>query len=116
MGEILSKNKTMKTIALLIGLVAFNAMSQNENQPSENLTTQSKEMEVLIYPNPAIDNCVVKVEEGSNCSLINSTGAIIGTWKIDYSNTLHLSDLKSGIFQLLIEKDTVRVIKKIVVL
>jgi hypothetical protein len=101
----------MKTIALLIGLVAFNAMSQNENQLS-----QSKEMEVLIYPNPAIDNCVVKVDEGSSCSLINSSGTIIGTWKVDYTNTLHLSDLKSGIFQLLIEKDTFRVIKKIVVL
>jgi len=86
-------------------------MSQNENQLS-----QSKEMEVLIYPNPAIDNCVVKVDEGSSCSLINSSGTIIGTWKVDYTNTLHLSDLKSGIFQLLIEKDTFRVIKKIVVL
>lgn len=101
----------MKTITLLLGLVAFNAMSQNEN-----LTTQSKEMEVLIYPNPAIDNFVIKVDEGTNCSLINSAGTIIGTWKVDYSNTLHLSDLKSGIFQLVIEKDAVRVIKKIIVL
>jgi hypothetical protein len=91
-------------------------MSQNENQPSENITTRCKEMEVLIYPNPAIDNCIVKVDEGSNCSLINSTGTIIGTWKVDYSNTIHLSDLKSGIFQLLIEKENFRVIKKIVVL
>ncbi len=106
----------MKTIALLIGLVAFNAMSQKENQPSENLTTLCNEMEVLIYPNPAIDNCVVKVDEGSSCSLINSNGTLIGTWKVDYTNTLHLSDLKSGIFQLLIEKDSVRAIKKIVIL
>ena len=104
--------KYLANISLLF--IAINCKAQSKNDST--LIIQNKQMEVVIYPNPAIDNCIIKVEEGSCCSLISSSGTIIGTWNVDYSNTLYLSDLKSGIFQLLIEKDTLRVIKKIVVL
>ena len=108
--------KTFLSIfAIISSFISFSQSEINTTEKSE-ATILNKAMEVLIAPNPAVDKCTVIGEEGASCKVYSATGTYIGTWNFDNSNTVLLTDLPSGILQAVIEKDGVRVVKRIVVL
>jgi hypothetical protein len=109
----------MKDFFLFIAATSsFFTFGQSELTYSENTETSSisKKMEVFVSPNPAIEKCTILGEEGATCKVYSSTGTYIGTWNFENSNTVLLTDLPTGILQAVIEKNGVRVVKRIVVL
>lgn len=111
----------MKLLTLLSCVIlAQSVFSQQEILSSsiekKELSGHSQMMEVLISPNPAIDKCIIHGEQGSTCTLYSSLGTYIGKWIIEDSNTILLTDLPSGILQVIIEKNGTTIVKRIVVI
>ena len=96
---------------LVIMFFSLSTIGQTVNEEIKN-----NPLEILVYPNPMLDQCWVKADEGSNCELINSLGELIQSWTMDSKKLFLITDLKTGFYQLSIEKDGDKIIKKIVVL
>lgn len=112
----------MKFIAFVFNLfvLSFNLVGQDENLivRSEISSSIPKELEVLVYPNPILDQCIVEAEEGTLCLLLNLDGVELGKWVVDFSSRLVLSfsNWQSGTFLLILEKDGNKTVKKMVML
>lgn len=94
------------------------AQEEGESLKSESKTTEEtlQKLEVIVSPNPASDKCMIHGEEGASCTLYSSSGTYIGKWMIDQSNTVVLTDLPVGVFQVIIEKNGCIIVKKIVII
>ena len=96
---------------LVIMFFSLSTIGQTVNKEMKN-----NPLEILVYPNPMLEQCWVKADEGSNCEVINSLGELIQSWTMDSKKSFLITDLKTGFYQLSIEKDGDKIIKKIVVL
>ncbi|MFW6301961.1 MAG: T9SS type A sorting domain-containing protein [Bacteroidales bacterium] len=68
----------------------------------------------MVYPNPSSGDIFIKTESFSKCSLLSSTGQLLGEYELNQGK-LSLQNLKSGLYTILFYKDSSYVIKKIVV-
>jgi hypothetical protein len=95
-----------------------NCQQENSNVYFENneMKEAAKPLEIIIYPNPIIGNCYIKGEIGAICTVYSSEGTYVGKWDFYQSDTIVLTDLPIGVFQLFIEKDEKKIIKRIIVM
>ena len=68
-----------------------------------NKEIKNNPLEILVYPNPMLDQCWLKADEGSNCELINSLGELIQSWTMDSKKSFLITDLKTCFYQLSID-------------
>lgn len=82
---------------------------KDETKTQEVFTDQLGETSILIYPNPAESRITVEIEgledsKGNMISLYDQTGRLVLTLSdLSYSNTLNLSNLKTGIYFMVIK-------------
>lgn len=79
----------------------------------ENVTDYTNNLAVLVYPNPCTDYLMIENQEGKQAVLYNTLGQIVMIQSIGNSNQkMEMSLLKSGIYFLQIDNQTVKIIKK----
>ena len=102
---------------VLLTQFAFGQETTESNSlESKNSTEHLSAMEVIVSPNPATDKCSISGAEGATCTLYSSSGTYVGKWVFDDSKTVLLTDLPTGVFQAIIEKNGVTIVKRIVII
>ncbi|MCT4645106.1 MAG: T9SS type A sorting domain-containing protein, partial [Carboxylicivirga sp.] len=77
--------------------------------------TDTKELELALYPNPAINNCRIKGAESARISIYNLSGKLMQS-VTNYSadELINLSNFKSGIYIVKIEQNNATKIIKLI--
>ena len=69
--------------------------------------------EVSLYPNPVSDLLTISGAAGSEASLYDMTGRLMGSWQVSSDSwQLGTADLKSGVYMLRVGENTYRIVKK----
>ena len=73
----------------------------------------SSNLAIQVYPNPCTDYVMIENQEGKQVTLYNALGQIVMMQSIENSNEkMEVSHLKSGVYFLQIENQTVKIIKR----
>jgi hypothetical protein len=93
---------------------AFAQTSGNEIKDVEK-KRELASYEVLVSPNPSVDNVYINAPEGSICSVYSAAGTIVGTWEVR-ENGIDLNDLGMGSYIALITLDGQTLHRRFVIL
>lgn len=73
----------------------------------------SSNLAIQVYPNPCTDYVMIENQEGKQATLYNALGQIVMMQSIENSNEkMEMSLLKSGIYFLQIDNQTVKIVKR----
>lgn len=79
----------------------------------ETIDDYNTGLAIDIYPNPCTDYVMIENQEGKQAALYNALGQMVMNQSIENSNEkMEMSHLKSGIYFLQIDNQTVKIIKK----
>ena len=100
-------NNTSSTSYYYLRQVDHNGESENSEVIA--ITSSGKQVELLLYPNPAQDRLYIKEPDiyGAEFSIIDASGRVVKTGKLDGQSSIDLSELNSGLFSIgLLLEDT----------
>ena len=89
------KKSTILALLLLSG-TSFAQSSGNEIE-DVNKKRELASYEVVVSPNPSIDDVYINAPEGSICQIVSATGTYVGTWEVR-ENGIDLNDLGMGTY------------------
>ncbi|NLJ43462.1 MAG: T9SS type A sorting domain-containing protein [Bacteroidales bacterium] len=102
-----SGNRTSRKIVL--GSKSESGVETDNKKPTETFTDQIGESSISIYPNPAKSQITVEIQgmeenKGDMISLFDQSGRLVLTLSnLTYSNNLDLSNLKTGMYFMVIK-------------
>jgi hypothetical protein len=79
---------------LLLSAPSFAQTSGNEIVDL-NAKRELASYEVVVSPNPSVDNVYINAPEGSICKIVSTSGTYVGTWEVR-ENGIDLNDLGMG--------------------
>lgn len=83
----------------LIALLLLCAPSFAQTSETENLNSKRElaSYEVVVSPNPSVDNVFINAPEGSICQIVSASGTYVGTWEVRETG-IDLNDLGMGTY------------------
>jgi hypothetical protein len=89
------KKSTLMAL-LLLGGTSFAQSEANEIE-SINNKRELASYEVVVSPNPSVDDVYINAPEGSICKVVSATGTYVGTWEVR-DNGIDINDLGMGTY------------------
>jgi hypothetical protein len=89
------KKSTLLALLLLSG-TSF-AQSTGNQIEDINKKRELASYEVVVSPNPSVDDVYINAPEGSICQIVSATGTYVGTWEVREKG-IDLNDLGMGTY------------------
>lgn len=73
--------------------------AQTEGNEIEEVSNKRElaSYEVVVSPNPSVDNVFINAPEGSICRIVSASGTYVGTWEVRETG-IDLNDLGMGTY------------------
>lgn len=107
--------KKLTVFALL--LLSGTSFAQLQRNEIENVTNKRElaSYEVVVSPNPSVDNVSINAPEGSICQVVSTAGTYVGTWEVR-ENGIDLNELGMGTYIAVISLNGQSIHRKFVIL
>lgn len=88
-----------KSTLLALLLLSGTSFAQTEENEIENITNKRElaSYEVVVAPNPSVDDVFINAPEGSICQVVSANGTYVGTWEVR-ENGIDINDLGGGTY------------------
>jgi hypothetical protein len=88
-----------KVFVFSLVLMSSPAFAQTSGNEIEDISLKRElaSYEVVVSPNPSVDNVSINAPEGSICQIISANGTYVGTWEVR-ENGIDLNDLGMGTY------------------
>ena len=100
-AHIITVNSPKMKKSTLIALLLLSAPSFAQTAESEieelNAKRELASYEVVVSPNPSVDNVFINAPEGSICQIVSASGTYVGTWEVRETG-IDLNDLGMGTY------------------
>lgn len=107
-------NKSALLALLLLSAPTFAQTSENEIE-SIRAKRELAAYEVVVSPNPSVDNVSINAPEGSICKIVSASGTYVGTWEVR-ENGIDLNDLGTGSYIAVISMNGQSIHRRFVIL
>jgi len=87
------KKSTLFVLLLLSGSML--AQSSGSEIEEIHVKRELASYEVVVSPNPSVDDVYINAPEGSICQIVSANGTYVGTWEVR-ENGIDLNDLGMG--------------------
>ena len=107
------KKSTIVALLFLSGT----SFAQTEGNAIEeiNQTRELASYEVVVSPNPSVDNVFINAPEASICKVVSASGTYVGTWEVR-ENGIDLNDLGMGTYIAIISQNGQSIHRRFVIL
>lgn len=107
------KKSTLFALLLLSG----STFAQSAGNEIEDITKKRElaSYEVVVSPNPSVDDVYINAPEGSICQIVSATGTYVGTWEVR-ENGIDLNDLGMGTYIAVISLEGQSIRRRFVIL
>ena len=91
--------KMKKSTLFALLLLSVSSFAQSTESEIESLSAKRElaSYEVVVSPNPSVDNVFINAPEGSICQIVSSQGTYVGTWEVR-ERGIDLNDLGMGTY------------------
>ncbi|MFK7786865.1 MAG: T9SS type A sorting domain-containing protein [Crocinitomicaceae bacterium] len=88
-----------KSTLLALLLLSGTSFAQSETNEIESITNKRElaSYEVVVAPNPSVDDVSINAPEGSICKVVSAAGTYVGTWEVR-ENGIDINDLGIGTY------------------
>jgi hypothetical protein len=88
-----------KVFVFSLVLMSSPAFAQTSGNEIEDISLKRElaSYEVVVSPNPSVDNVSINAPEGSICQIMSANGTYVGTWEVR-ENGIDLNDLGMGTY------------------
>ena len=89
----------MKKVVLFLLLLVVSPVFAQTSNSIEDVQTKRElaSYEVMVSPNPSVDDVYINAPEGSICRIVSAAGTLVGTWEVR-ENGVDLNDLGVGTY------------------
>lgn len=88
-----------KSLIFSLVLMSSPVFAQTEGNEIEEVSNKRElaSYEVVVSPNPSVDNVFINAPEGSICRIVSASGTYVGTWEVRETG-IDLNDLGMGTY------------------